>query len=68
MEMISSMKPNLWASLADEVPASVSAKRNRISVDRTLKWLDQCISLNPVTSPCLFELNSLDAPMHSFCY
>ncbi|KAK6130579.1 hypothetical protein DH2020_035671 [Rehmannia glutinosa] len=35
MEMISSMKPNMWATLADEVPAWVSEKRNKASVDRT---------------------------------
>lgn len=48
MEMISSMKPSLWATLADEVPAWVSAKRNKASVDRTLRWLDECITLSPV--------------------
>ncbi|KAL6316199.1 hypothetical protein AAG906_017746 [Vitis piasezkii] len=47
MEMISSMKPSLWATLADEVPAWVSAKRNKASVDRTLRWLDECITLSP---------------------
>ncbi|KAJ8759591.1 hypothetical protein K2173_007222 [Erythroxylum novogranatense] len=47
MKIISSMKPNLWASLADEVPSWVSDKRNKMSVDRTLKWLDECISLSP---------------------
>ncbi|XP_021903623.1 queuine tRNA-ribosyltransferase accessory subunit 2-like [Carica papaya] len=47
MQMISSMKPNLWVTLADEVPAWVSDKRNRTSVDRTLKWLDECIALSP---------------------
>ncbi|KAJ4850640.1 hypothetical protein Tsubulata_023975 [Turnera subulata] len=45
MDMIASMKPNIWASLADEVPAWVSSKRNRTSVDRTVKWLDECIAL-----------------------
>ncbi|XP_059277445.1 uncharacterized protein LOC132031480 [Lycium ferocissimum] len=44
MEMISSMRPNLWASLADEVPAWASEKRNKASVERTLKWLDECIT------------------------
>ncbi|GFP87166.1 queuine tRNA-ribosyltransferase subunit qtrtd1 [Phtheirospermum japonicum] len=44
MEMISSMKPNMWATLADEVPAWVSEKRNRASVDRTLRWLDDCLT------------------------
>lgn len=46
--MINSMRPNIWASLADEVPAWVSEKRNKTSVDRTLTWLDQCIDLNSV--------------------
>lgn len=53
MEMISSMKPDLWVSLADEVPVWVSTKRNKSSVDRTLRWLDDCISLN-VTGGTLF--------------
>ncbi|MBA0754123.1 hypothetical protein Gogos_005471, partial [Gossypium gossypioides] len=47
MEMISSTRPELWATLADEVPAWVSDKRNKTSVDRTIKWLDECISLSP---------------------
>ncbi|XP_028063633.1 queuine tRNA-ribosyltransferase accessory subunit 2-like isoform X2 [Camellia sinensis] len=46
MKMISSMKPNLWATLADEVPAWVSIKRNKNSVDRTVRWLDECIALS----------------------
>ncbi|KAA8538758.1 hypothetical protein F0562_028346 [Nyssa sinensis] len=46
MEMISSLKPDLWATLADEVPAWVSEKRNRTSVDRTVKWLDDCMRLS----------------------
>jgi len=44
--LVSCMKPNLWASLADEVPAWVTEKRNKISVDRTLRWLDACIALD----------------------
>lgn len=47
MEMISSMRPNLWATLCDEVPAWVSEKRNKTSVDRTIRWLDECIALSP---------------------
>ncbi|TXG48852.1 hypothetical protein EZV62_024727 [Acer yangbiense] len=47
MEMISSMRPNLWTTLADEVPAWVSDKRNKTSVDRTVKWLDECIAMSP---------------------
>ncbi|KAH6834897.1 hypothetical protein C2S53_003897 [Perilla frutescens var. hirtella] len=45
VEMISSMKPNMWVTLADEVPAWVSEKRNRASVDRTVRWLDDCLTL-----------------------
>lgn len=48
MEMISSMRPNIWTTLADEAPGWATDKRNRISVDRTLKWLDECIALSPV--------------------
>ncbi|XP_031262974.1 queuine tRNA-ribosyltransferase accessory subunit 2-like [Pistacia vera] len=47
IEMISSMRPNLWTTLADEVPAWVSDKRNKTSVDRTVKWLDECIAKSP---------------------
>ncbi|TVU31342.1 hypothetical protein EJB05_23024 [Eragrostis curvula] len=46
MELISCMKPNLWASLADEIPAWSTEKRNKISVDRTLRWLDACLALD----------------------
>ncbi|KVH98253.1 Queuine/other tRNA-ribosyltransferase [Cynara cardunculus var. scolymus] len=53
MKMISSMKPDLWVSLADEVSASVTAKRNKAAVDRTIRWLDDCISLKSVTLFCL---------------
>lgn len=49
MEVITSLMPNLWASMADEVPAWVSKKRNSISVDRTLRWLDECLALDPVS-------------------
>lgn len=45
MELVSSLKPDICGSLADEVPAWVTEKRNRISVDRTLRWLDDCLAL-----------------------
>ncbi|CAN6458323.1 unnamed protein product [Victoria cruziana] len=47
MELMCSLRPNIWASMADEVPAWVSEKRNATSVDRTVRWLDDCISLDP---------------------
>lgn len=53
--MISSMRPNIWAALADEVPAWVSDKRNKTSVDRTLRWLDDCLALNPVKDNLYFS-------------
>ncbi|KAH7841346.1 hypothetical protein Vadar_028629 [Vaccinium darrowii] len=46
MKFIDSMKPNSWTTLADEVPAWVSQKRNKTSVDRTVRWLDDCIALS----------------------
>ncbi|XP_062028606.1 uncharacterized protein LOC133744525 [Rosa rugosa] len=46
VELIFSLKPNIWTALADEVPAWVSDKRNKTSVDRTVRWLDECIKLN----------------------
>lgn len=48
MEVVNACKPDLWASLPDEVPTWVTEKRNRMSVDRTLQWLDHCLSLQPV--------------------
>jgi queuine tRNA-ribosyltransferase subunit QTRTD1 len=48
MENICALKPNLWSSLPDEVPSWVSDKRNIISVDRTTRWLDDCLSMQPV--------------------
>lgn len=40
------MKPNMWVTLADEVPAWVSEKRSKASVDRTMRWLDDCLTLS----------------------
>ncbi|XP_043718658.1 queuine tRNA-ribosyltransferase accessory subunit 2-like isoform X1 [Telopea speciosissima] len=54
MELISSLEPNIWASLADEVPAWVSEKRNKTSVDRTVRWLDDCIALNLTNRGAIF--------------
>ncbi|MCD7464633.1 hypothetical protein HAX54_053157 [Datura stramonium] len=56
MEMISSMRPNLWATLADEVPAWASEKRNKASVERTLKWLDECITSNTIKFENLLKI------------
>ncbi|KAI9126375.1 hypothetical protein K1719_002796 [Acacia pycnantha] len=53
MEMISHMGPNTWVALADEVPAWVTDKRNKASVDRTVRWLDDCLALN-LAGGCAF--------------
>uniref|UniRef100_A0A7N0U7I0 Queuine tRNA-ribosyltransferase accessory subunit 2 n=1 Tax=Kalanchoe fedtschenkoi TaxID=63787 RepID=A0A7N0U7I0_KALFE len=47
MRMLAAMKPDIWASLSDEVPSRATDKRNKLSVDRTVKWLDECIALSP---------------------
>ncbi|XP_070006246.1 uncharacterized protein [Nicotiana sylvestris] len=61
MEMISSMRPNLWTTLADEVPAWASEKRNKASVERTLRWLDECIISNSfcIVSFCMHNVISI---------
>ncbi|KAM1316453.1 hypothetical protein TB1_019230 [Malus domestica] len=51
VELITSLKPNMWTTLADEVPVWVSDKRNKTSVDRTIRWLDECIELNQAGGP-----------------
>ncbi|CAL8107218.1 unnamed protein product [Prunus armeniaca] len=51
VELISSLRPNIWTTLADEVPTWVSEKRNKTSVDRTIRWLDECIALNLAGGP-----------------
>lgn len=66
MQLITSMMPNIWSSLADEVPAWVSDKRNRTSVDRTMRWLDECISLRPVKSYKFLLLKSRIAKAYWF--
>lgn len=63
--MISSMKPDLWTSLADEVPAWVSQKRNRTSVDRTVRWLDECIEKNVVYTKHASNFFTLDITISS---
>ncbi|KAF9598411.1 hypothetical protein IFM89_027844 [Coptis chinensis] len=57
MEMISSLKPNLWASLADEVPAWVLEKRNKTSVDQTVRWLDECLALDQLKDEVMSGMN-----------
>ncbi|KAL8144361.1 hypothetical protein V2J09_017393 [Rumex salicifolius] len=44
IRMVNSLRPDWWVSLADEVPVSATEKRNKASVDRTVRWLDECIT------------------------
>ncbi|XP_024526711.1 queuine tRNA-ribosyltransferase accessory subunit 2 [Selaginella moellendorffii] len=48
MELVNALKPNVWASIADELPTWVSQRRNKLSVDRTLQWLDKCLGLQSI--------------------
>ena len=43
MEILESFKPDIAQSLCDTVPNSQTNKRNRKSVDRTLKFLDKLL-------------------------
>ncbi|KAG6422912.1 hypothetical protein SASPL_113294 [Salvia splendens] len=52
IEMISSMKPDMWVTLSDEVPAWVTDKRNKASVQRTMRWLDDCLALDNTNDVC----------------
>eukprot|EP00250_Pteridium_aquilinum_P004638 c14851_g1_i1 orf=76-1287(-) len=45
MKVVNAMQPDIWSSLPDEVPSWVTSKRNKMSVERTLKWLDRCLAL-----------------------
>eukprot|EP00897_Mesotaenium_endlicherianum_P001342 jgi/Mesen1/1235/ME000129S00329 len=55
MAVINALRPDLYAALPDEVPPSASLKRERTSVDRTLHWLDACLSLaTPETGGKMF--------------
>ncbi|RDX98315.1 hypothetical protein CR513_18782, partial [Mucuna pruriens] len=48
VEIISCMRLNIWVTLAYEVPAWVFNKRNKTSIERTVRWLDDCVALNPI--------------------
>ncbi|CAB4008058.1 queuine tRNA-ribosyltransferase accessory subunit 2 isoform X2 [Paramuricea clavata] len=43
IEILKSFKPNIAQCLCDTVPSGESCKRNRKSVDRTLKFLDELL-------------------------
>lgn len=44
---VSKMQPDLFSSLAYDLPWSQTRKRAKVSVDVSLKWLDQILTLNP---------------------
>lgn len=48
MNIVNAMQPDIWTSLPDEVPCSAGSKRNKLSIERTLRWLDQCIASQKV--------------------
>ena len=43
VDVVSALRPDAWVALADDVPASASAKRTKQAVDRSLVWLDRCL-------------------------
>ncbi|KAF6252340.1 tRNA-guanine(15) transglycosylase-like protein [Scenedesmus sp. NREL 46B-D3] len=43
MQAIAALQPDMYVALADEVPGDARPKRVGQSVDRTIKWLDECI-------------------------
>lgn len=43
LDIIEALQPDIFASLGDELPHGADSKRVRISVDRTLRWLDACL-------------------------
>ncbi|WIA41169.1 hypothetical protein OEZ86_004784 [Tetradesmus obliquus] len=43
MQAIAALQPDMYVALADEVPGDARPKRVGQSVDRTIKWLDECL-------------------------
>ena len=48
MNIVNAMQPDIWTSLPDEIPCSAGNKRNKLSIERTLRWLDLCIASQQV--------------------
>ncbi|GLI59310.1 hypothetical protein VaNZ11_001164 [Volvox africanus] len=46
METMAALKPDLFVSLCDEVPADATSKRVATSIMRTAAWLDACLQLH----------------------
>ncbi|GIL71247.1 hypothetical protein Vretifemale_1850 [Volvox reticuliferus] len=46
MATVAALKPDLFVSLCDEVPADAKAKRVATSIKRTAAWLDACLQLH----------------------
>eukprot|EP00741_Cyanophora_paradoxa_P019260 tig00000215_g18595.t1 len=46
MDIVDTFKPDFFACLSDEVPATVGQKRVRKSVDHTLGYHEQCLALH----------------------
>lgn len=55
MQIIGGIAPDYFASLSDEVMHKASHRRVAVSVDRTLQWLDQCLTSQayPLSSTAL---------------
>jgi hypothetical protein len=53
MELINALSPDYFAALSDEVLHKASHRRVVVSVDRSLQWLDQCITVKVWSSSVL---------------
>ncbi|GAX79060.1 hypothetical protein CEUSTIGMA_g6500.t1 [Chlamydomonas eustigma] len=45
MSVVEALQPDLFVTMADEITNDASKKKSKTSVDRTLKWLDECLEL-----------------------
>lgn len=46
MDVIDALRPDIFVPLVDDIPSTSGRKRVKQSVDRSLKWLDECIERN----------------------
>jgi len=45
MALVRALQPDLWVPILDAPSSAASLKRHHKSVDRTLRWLDECLRL-----------------------
>jgi hypothetical protein len=55
MQLVGALQPNLWVPILDSPSALAPPKRHHKAVDRTARWLDQCLALAPQVGPPLMS-------------